>query len=351
MGYLDTQLHRLFLDHDCVVVPGLGGFVCNQMAARYDASRQELIPPSRGILFNERLSQNDGVLAQTVVRRAGLSYSEALKAIESEASELKRRVMASQTVNIEHVGRMYLGKEGGIMFMPEEELERMLRSFGLQRIPLRPLKTVTNPTTARVLEMPPRDAIKGSKQWIRIAAAIAIPVLGGAGMFVADNWEEPVALMSAVPSMHNRVIESDFQPRFEEEAVLLSGIKTEPVFESVMQASEGASVTRFDFTTERVSSTGTAVVLAAVEEKSSAIQEQMIVLVAGAFAVESNAMNLSAKLQTEGFSSEILLQESGLHLVTYASFQSEVEARKTLTEIRKDDRWSSAWMKRFKANG
>ena len=92
-------------------------------------------------------------------------------------------------------------------------------------------------------------------------------------------------------------------------------------------------------------------VLAAVGEQSSAIQEQMIVLVAGAFAVESNAMNLAAKLQTEGFSSEILLQESGLHLVTYASFQSEVEARKTLTEIRKDDRWSSAWMKRFKANG
>ena len=62
MNLLDHHLHRLFLDHDCIVVPGLGGFVCNRKPAKYDDSRQELIPPSRSILFNERIVHHDGEL-------------------------------------------------------------------------------------------------------------------------------------------------------------------------------------------------------------------------------------------------------------------------------------------------
>ena len=89
MNLLDHHLHRLFLDHDCIVVPGLGGFVCNRKPARYDDKRQELIPPSRTILFNERIVHHDGVLVQAIAQKSGLSLDEALGAVESEASVLE----------------------------------------------------------------------------------------------------------------------------------------------------------------------------------------------------------------------------------------------------------------------
>ena len=84
MRILDQYLHPLFLDHDCIVVPELGGFVCNRQSAQYDEARQELTPPYRSVLFNERLVHHDGVLAQAVSRAKGITFDEAVKAIALE---------------------------------------------------------------------------------------------------------------------------------------------------------------------------------------------------------------------------------------------------------------------------
>ena len=100
MRILDQHLHSLFLDHDCIVVPGLGGFVCNRQPAQYDEGRQELTPPYRSVLFNERLVHHDGVLAQAVSRAEGITFDEAVKAIELEVEQLKAEVTGGKTIGI-----------------------------------------------------------------------------------------------------------------------------------------------------------------------------------------------------------------------------------------------------------
>ena len=55
-------LPGMFWDNDCVMLPGLGGFVCNPRSAWYDASKRQMVPPSRDVLFNPRLTTNDGLL-------------------------------------------------------------------------------------------------------------------------------------------------------------------------------------------------------------------------------------------------------------------------------------------------
>jgi len=371
MSHIDTHLHRLFLDHDCVVVPGLGGFVCNRIPARYDAGREELVPPTRDVMFNERLIHHDGVLAQAVAMNEGLVYAEAMQSIEKEATELKRRVQAGETVSIEHVGRLYRNEAGGMLFMPEEVLERMLRSFGLQRIPLRPLvrPEVKERDSAKILAMPPLAQTAGVRPWARVAAAMVVPILGGAGMFIADQWDTEASLMSAIPSFYEHVESATFQPRFEEEAVLPSGISTEPVFGSAIDAVEGAAVVHYDFRAEALSPDGVPVVLegqeafipivlplivesleAATETAATEIASaRMFALVAGAFSVEDNANRLALSLRNEGFNAEIFLQDNGLHVVTYAAFDQESAARKKLAELREDKRWATAWLKRFQA--
>ena len=56
-------LPGMFWDHDCVMLPGLGGFVCNPRSAWYDEAQQQIVPPSRDVLFNPRLTTNDGLVA------------------------------------------------------------------------------------------------------------------------------------------------------------------------------------------------------------------------------------------------------------------------------------------------
>jgi hypothetical protein len=344
MNLLDHHLHRLFLDHDCVVVPGLGGFVCNRKPAKYDENRQELIPPSRSILFNERIVHHDGVLVQAIARKSSISLDEALVRVEEEAAVLKAQMQGGNTVRIHQVGRLFLGEEGHLRFMPDEEMERILRSFGLKRIPLpllNPKMGLTSPSpAARIIAMPTADQKQIQAPWRRIAAAIAVPILGGAGMFFADSMGNDVALMSTIPVSLQSHEEAVYQPRFEEEKV--------PAWETIEATiPETIEVDNVRSTSaDEVTKTNG---MTALELPDLSENKVIFMLVAGSFSVESNAMNLSADLIRKGFDSEVYLQESGLHLVTFSAHADEQNARIQLAELREEKSTERAWLKRFGA--
>ena len=56
--YTRALLPGMFLDYDCVIIPELGGFVCNERTAWYDEDKEEMVPPSRDVLFNPNLVYN-----------------------------------------------------------------------------------------------------------------------------------------------------------------------------------------------------------------------------------------------------------------------------------------------------
>lgn len=332
---LDQYLHRMFLDHDCVVVPGLGGFVCNRRAASYDEQRQELVPPSRSILFNERLVHHDGVLVQAVAHAESITFDEALKRVEEEAETLKRAIAAGKTVNIAHVGRLYTGSNQRVQFLADEEMERMLASFGLRRIPIRPLaparmvKTAKPATsTTKVIHMP----------LARVAAAIAVPVLGGIGMFMMDSWNGEDALMRPLSVT---AVTSDYLPRFEGEAIPVwsdvEALKTEEPVTAVATLEEEPAVIE---------------TLSAADQPVGAPAETgeagLYMLVAGAFSVEVNAQTLALSLQENGFDAEVFLQDGGLHIVTFATHAEEDSARAHLELLRKQQISKNAWLKPWK---
>ena len=59
---LARHIELLLLEHDCVIVPGLGGFIANHTEARYTGDEEHLfLPPYRTIGFNQQLQVNDGL--------------------------------------------------------------------------------------------------------------------------------------------------------------------------------------------------------------------------------------------------------------------------------------------------
>ena len=337
MRTLDQFLHPLFLDHDCVVVPGLGGFVCNRQPARYDEVRQELTPPYRSVLFNERLVHHDGVLAQAVARAEDITLDAAVALIESEVEAAKAEVFAGKTVSIARVGRLYKGNNERVQFIADEEMERMLQSFGLRKIPLRPLVAeapqTQRPTEPKIVPLP---AASSGVPIGRIAAAIAVPLIGGLGMFMADNWESQDARLSAI-NVPTAV--TTYEPRFEGEAVptwddmdaLVEANATEEavVDQPVVEATRP--------TTDEIG------VPASLDENPG-----LYMLVAGAFSVEENAATLAAELVSSGFDAEVFFQDGGLHIVTYATHFDERSARAHLAELRMQSVSENAWLKPWK---
>ena len=58
---LSKHIEVLLLENDCVIVPGLGGFIAHKRQAAYSIQKGEFMPPLRTIGFNPQLIMNDGL--------------------------------------------------------------------------------------------------------------------------------------------------------------------------------------------------------------------------------------------------------------------------------------------------
>ncbi len=86
---LGEHISELLFEHDCVIVPDFGGFVCNYAPAGIDPVKHLFEPPGKRILFNKGLTRNDGILAHHISGKLKLSYPEALNAIAGEVKRYK----------------------------------------------------------------------------------------------------------------------------------------------------------------------------------------------------------------------------------------------------------------------
>ncbi|MGM0376598.1 MAG: SPOR domain-containing protein, partial [Bacteroidota bacterium] len=80
---MEKHISDLLYVHDCVIVPGLGGFVANHKPAVVVEERNLFRPPSKEIGFNRSLSHNDGLLAKHVSQREQISWEESLERIRT----------------------------------------------------------------------------------------------------------------------------------------------------------------------------------------------------------------------------------------------------------------------------
>lgn len=362
--FISHQLHRLLPDHDCVVIPGLGGFVCNDRPARYDSAREELIPPAKDMLFNERLIHNDGVLAHELSAASGLTYAEALDQIESESAWMRAALRAGDTVTLAHVGRLFRPTPTeAVVFTPDAELERLFRSFGLQRIPLRPLAvaapSVPDTPAAEPAKPQPKfapattHATPVHPMWRRIAAALAVPVVAASAWWGISQDAE---LLNFVPEIGLSSEAGSFIPRFAEEGVFVpEPVETADVnrFATLLGSIGESSRLRYDFIEDRPEPNGTRIttpepvpVPDPVSVPAPVPVPPKFLLVAGAFSVPANAEKLAADARSEGLPGEVRRAENGLDLVTVGAFVSETEAREALDAVRAAGKFQ-IWMKRL----
>ena len=53
---LTKHIEILLLENDCVIVPGLGGFIAHYQPAHYEEDECVFVPPTRMVGFNPQLT-------------------------------------------------------------------------------------------------------------------------------------------------------------------------------------------------------------------------------------------------------------------------------------------------------
>lgn len=189
---LDRHIEILLLDNDCVIVPGLGGFMTHHVEAHYDADDQMFLPPLRTLGFNPQLTMNDSLLVQSYIEAYDISYPEALRRIESEVEELKQHIGTAGYYELNDIGRLSLNEEGKYLFSPCEAGILTPELYGLSSFEMKAVekavaieeeKQETEETTSTIVSLTPEEeedddrAFVVKMSWIRNTVAIAAAVL------------------------------------------------------------------------------------------------------------------------------------------------------------------------------
>jgi hypothetical protein len=131
MMKLTTHIAGLLYENECVVVPGLGGFITKINATENHPIKHQFKPPYKLIVFNPGLRSNDGVLINSVARGEGISYLEARKLVEEFATNVIRQLQAGIAIDLPGLGILSLNNINEIEFEQDTKFNYLASSFGL----------------------------------------------------------------------------------------------------------------------------------------------------------------------------------------------------------------------------
>ncbi len=136
MNNLFRHIEFLLLRHDCVIVPGLGAFIVTATPARIDHSSRRIFPPRRSVMFNQAVVLDDGLLANSYARSLSLTFEEARQVVVKDVATLHANLRDNKVVEMGRLGRLTIGEEEQLQFIPSNAPEAISGLIGLSSITL-----------------------------------------------------------------------------------------------------------------------------------------------------------------------------------------------------------------------
>ena len=178
------HIEYLMLSNDCVVVPGFGAFIAKYTSSNNCAQNSTFTSPKRSISFNASINHNDGLLANSIAKKASIPYAEALKQIEKSTTICRQALSDGSEVPFGRLGFFISNAEGHIEFIPfHHELANDdffgLQSFSFPTLAERNAQVATEETVSETYSEPEINI--GRRNWfshkaVQIAASIVMLV-------------------------------------------------------------------------------------------------------------------------------------------------------------------------------
>lgn len=288
--FLDTKafIRELLFEHDCVIVPGFGGFIGNFSPVRIDKITGTFYPPLKKISFNRKLNHNDGLLISKISRSTGLNYGDARRLVEEFVKELTGKLAKGEKVVFDHIGTFVNNHENNVQFEPEADINYYAGSFGLESFQCVPVRDydVRKRIIRHIDKDPMKQASTRKNLW---RAAVVIPIL---------------ALLIAVP------LKTDLFKAKVETSSLNPLVTAE--FENNRKAVDEALIIVPDSSISVKPETPPAV----KPETPAVAEKRNYCIITGSFKSEENALSHLRSLKTDGFNPEMYQAPNGFFRVT-----------------------------------
>lgn len=121
----------LIYDYECVVIPGLGGFISTEKSAGVNPNTNQFTPPSKEIHFNVHLKANDGLLISYVARNESISFKIAKQKVDKFVFLCSNALKEGKRINFSKIGFIFQDDQQNIVFKQDKTLNYNADSFGL----------------------------------------------------------------------------------------------------------------------------------------------------------------------------------------------------------------------------
>ena len=142
MKTFDEIIVQLIIQHDCVIIPEFGGFVTKAIPSKIDYDKGIMSPPSKQLLFNIQLLNNDGLLTTEISSENKISYADASNEIIRKVSEYHEALKAGKKITINKVGAFQRNQEGLLVFEQDRFFNFLISSYGLGSVQFVPAEVI-----------------------------------------------------------------------------------------------------------------------------------------------------------------------------------------------------------------
>lgn len=320
MQDINKYISGLLFIHDCVILPGFGGFVTNYHPAEHQGQNHTFNPPKKDVLFNKNLTYNDGLLINYLAKNSGISYEEAKARIQDEVQQAWLKLDKEESVTFDGVGTFRYDKNRNLIFDPADTENFLTDAYGMASFRFPPLYYHKNAREVVPIYNANQNMNQGLKKTLRIAAVV-VPIIGlltlipytknirqqqTAGYGFSDSSDQPIeAVHSAMPSDTNM-----------EEVLDITTDKRQALF---YQEQPRQAIVKQD------------------------TEGKTFYIIGGSYKDELHAQNHVNQFKEKGFDASVLFADD-LYRVSLCSFDNKVNALHELRRIRNEEKNDQVWL-------
>ena len=372
---LTKHIEILLLENDCVIVPGLGGFIAHHQPAHYEEDEGVFLPPTRTVGFNPQLTMNDGLLTQAYMQTYHTDFPDASRKIAQKVDELKEMLYSEGMVEMPGIGSLHYTIYNTYEFHPQISGVLSPTLYGLDAYTISPL------AMAPLSEVPverKKKEFRLNPQWLSNAVAVVIAaVLFFALSFPVENTyvDKGVyaslgtdCLFDAIRS-HSMATSLVMQEVEEPQKQ-----KTSPVVPVVVKVEKVAPVAKAEVQVQKVETsvketvkveTPKVVEVPKVKEvpapvkvkaepkkmmepkkeaQKAVVKKKNYHIIVASLTTMSDANRMLKQYQQQGYSDAVVKENNGRFRISLCSYADKSVAYQKLNELKKADAFKGAWM-------
>lgn len=379
MKELARHIEVLLLENDCVIVPGLGGFIAHNKAAEFKDSANVFCPPVRTIGFNPQLIINDGLLAQSYMQAYDTDFPDASRKIESVVSQIKDSLYKNGQAELENIGTLYYTMAGVYGFEPYQNAFFSPSLYGLGSFSISPLselkpvkETAVEPRI--IIETVPsceEDSKEKAKQRhiikrmaehaVGIAAAVilffvlSVPVENtyldnsSYASLGAETMLDAIRSKSmATTSLETKDIKQNNATNRRNNVNTLRpvAVKSVKVEKAEPKASKEVKVLPAVAKKEVIKAESVKAETKSTKEvqKSKSSQNKGMFIIVASLPTMQDAEKELAKFKKQGYEEATILTSDNRYRIALYSYTDKSKAYEKINELRKDEQFKTAWL-------